>query len=246
MKNSFQLMVLRCVELFQIPIEMGSGLRDTIKAIIPYSLLSNDLLYGSDAGNGMRNSINPGLLDLDPAPHFDMIIVDEAHHIRHDNTQAYAVVKHLCEHADSVIFLTATPLQTSDQDLYTLLNVLRPDVILDQETFIMMGKPNPYINQAVQVIRTQAENWADTATQLLKKVEQTQWGRHIIAPNPIYQSVIAQLTQRVIREERVRIISNVEVFTVFQHHKQNTQTRYPGFLYPAFVYYRKWLRSKNS
>jgi hypothetical protein len=48
------------------------------KAIIPYSLLSNDLLYGSDAGNGMRNSINPGLLDLDPAPHFDMIIVDGA------------------------------------------------------------------------------------------------------------------------------------------------------------------------
>lgn len=181
------------------------------KAIIPYSLLSNDLLYGSDAGNGMQNSINPGLLDLDPAPHFDMIIVDEAHHIRHDNTQAYAVVKHLCEHADSVIFLTATPLQTSDQDLYTLLNVLRPDVILDQETFIMMGKPNPYINQAVQVIRTQAENWADTATQLLKKVEQTQWGRHIIAPNPIYQSVIAQLTQKELsREERVQIISNVE------------------------------------
>jgi ERCC4-related helicase len=181
------------------------------KAIIPYSLLGNDILHGSDTGNGMLKSINPGLLDLDPAPYFDMVIVDEAHHIRHDNTQAYAVVKYLCDHADSVIFLTATPLQTSDQDLYTLLNVLRPDVILDQETFKMMAKPNPYINQAVHIIRTQAGNWAESAITLLKKAVRTQWGRHIIAPNPIYQSVIAQLSQNEFsREERVQIISSVE------------------------------------
>ena len=44
------------------------------KAILPYSLFDEVLLYGPE-GKGK------GLLDLDPPPRFDLVIVDEAHHI---------------------------------------------------------------------------------------------------------------------------------------------------------------------
>ena len=50
------------------------------KVILPYSLLNNDLLFGP--GGSRRRRSGKGLLDLDPSPHFDLVIVDEAHHIR--------------------------------------------------------------------------------------------------------------------------------------------------------------------
>ena len=49
--------------------------------------------------------------------------------------------------AIAVVMLTATPLQTGDNDLFTLLNVLRPDVVIDKDTFVTMSKPNEYISR---------------------------------------------------------------------------------------------------
>ena len=58
------------------------------------------------------------------------MIVDEAHNIRNANTWAYQGVELFTRNADAVVFLTATPLQNSNNDLYTLLNLLRPDVVM--------------------------------------------------------------------------------------------------------------------
>ena len=104
------------------------------KIIVPYSIL-DDRTYN---GTKQRLASNIGLKDLDPAPHFDLVIVDEAHHIRNgsmekDKAFAYKCVKYFCDHASAVVMLTATPLQTSDNDLFTLLNLLRPDVVIDKD-----------------------------------------------------------------------------------------------------------------
>ena len=40
-------------------------------------------------------------------------------------------------------------------DLFVLLNVLRPDFIIDQESFEHMAEPNPFINRAVDLARGQ-------------------------------------------------------------------------------------------
>lgn len=74
-------------------------------------------------------------MQLDPPPHFDLVIIDEAHHIRNGSMEKekafnYKCVRYFCEHSDAVVMLTATPIQNSDHDLYTLLNVLRPDMIV--------------------------------------------------------------------------------------------------------------------
>lgn len=182
------------------------------RAIIPYSLLGKEALFGTGQKNRVRSSRTAaGLIDLSPAPHFDMVIVDEAHHIRNSGTQTYAAVKYFCDHADAVIFLTATPLQTGDHDLFTLLNVLRPDVILDEETFRMMARPNPLINKAVHVIRAEASDWTNVAMSYLAEAALTQWGQAVIEPNPTYQSVIKMLSQKELsREDRIQLISDVE------------------------------------
>lgn len=182
------------------------------KAIIPYSILDSRVYEGEEHRRGRQY----GLLDLDPAPHFDLVIIDEAHHIRNgsldkDKAYAYKCVRYFCEHADAVIMLTATPLQTSDDDLFTLMNLLRPDVIMDKDVFRMMSRPNEFIYRCSHAIRGAGEGWQEVAIAELQNIQSTQWGENIIAKNPLYADILARLARLdITREERVKLVSDVE------------------------------------
>lgn len=182
------------------------------KAIIPYSILDSRIYEGQEQKKGKQY----GLLDLDPAPHFDLVIIDEAHHIRNGSMDkekafAYKCVRYFCEHADAVVMLTATPLQTKDDDLFTLLNLLRPDVVMDKDTFTMMSRPNEYIYQCSHAIRGASDGWQATALSALHGISATQWGENVITKNPLYADIISRLNaEEISREERVKLISDVE------------------------------------
>ncbi|MBQ6700716.1 MAG: DEAD/DEAH box helicase family protein [Oscillospiraceae bacterium] len=182
------------------------------KAIIPYSILDERVYNGEDNNRGRSY----GLLDLDPPPHFDLVIIDEAHHIRNGSIDkekafAYKCVRYFCEHADAVVMLTATPLQTSDDDLYTLLNLLRPDVVMDKEIFRLMSRPNEFIYRCSHVVRGAADGWQNEAKETLKNVITTQWGENVIAKNPLYNDILDRLNRSEIsREERVKLVSDIE------------------------------------
>ena len=183
------------------------------KAIIPYSILDSRVY----AGEENRRGKSYGLLDLDPAPHFDLVIIDEAHHIRNGSMDkekafAYKCVRYFCEHADAVVMLTATPLQTSDDDLFTLLNLLRPDVVMDKDVFQMMSRPNEHIYLASHAVRSVTDGWREVAIDALKNITTTQWGENVIAKNPLYRDVLKRLEANVDipREERVKLISDIE------------------------------------
>lgn len=182
------------------------------KVIIPYSILDSRV-YEGDEGKRQKSY---GLLDLDPAPHFDLVIIDEAHHIRNGSLDkekafAYKCTKYFCDHADAVVMLTATPLQTGDDDLFTLLNVLRPDIVMDKATFNLMSRPNEFISQASHIVRGAAEDWQENAIETLQGVLTTQWGENVIARNPVYHNILTVLEQKeVTREERVQLITDIE------------------------------------
>ena len=182
------------------------------KAIIPYSIL-DELAYNGGEGRRHREF---GLNELDPAPHFDLVIVDEAHHIRNGSMEkekafAYKCVKYFCDHADAVVMLTATPLQTSDDNLFTLLNILRPDFVIDKSTFGIMSRPNAFISKCAQIIRSASDGWQKKALEELQNVRSTQWGEDVISKNPLYAKICELLScESVSREERVQLISDVE------------------------------------
>lgn len=182
------------------------------KVIIPYSVLDSRIYEGDDR----RRQKSYGLLDLDPAPHFDLVIIDEAHHIRNGSLDkekafAYKCTKYFCDHADAVVMLTATPLQTGDDDLFTLLNVLRPDVVIDKVTFELMSRPNEYISKASHIVRGAAKDWKKNTVDTLQGILTTQWGENVIAMNPLYHDILKVLEQKeVTREERVQLITDIE------------------------------------
>jgi superfamily II DNA or RNA helicase len=175
------------------------------RLIIPYSLMSADLLDGQKKS---RKRI-PGLNDLDPAPFFDMVIVDEAHHLRNSTTQTHEAVKYFCEHANAIVFLTATPLQMGNKDLFTLLHLLRPDLIYDKASFDSMAEPNPGINTAIRYLRVPKKE--DAALAALKSAAATAWGHSLIAPNPLYKNAVNILSQgETTRDQRVKLIHDIE------------------------------------
>ena len=182
------------------------------KVIVPYSIFDSRVYDGDEGGKVDLT----GLAHLDPAPHFDLVIVDEAHHIRNGSMEkekafAYKATKYFCDNADAVVMLTATPLQTSDDDLFTLLNVLRPDVVMDKAVFTLMSQPNAYISKCASTIRRADEGWQIQAQEDLNGVLGTQWGESVIGENPLFASIISRLEQEEItRDERVQLITDVE------------------------------------
>lgn len=162
------------------------------KAIVPTSLFDNDLMFGKP---GKGKSRDQGLLDLDPPPKFDLVIVDEAHHIRNSETFLHQAVRYFADNAEAVVFLSATPVQLGREDLYTLLNVLRPDVIIDPASFGQMAEPNQFVNAAIQASRRGEPGWTEQVREYLREVAGTMWGREVLAINPGFQHIYDGLAE---------------------------------------------------
>ncbi|MDE0514463.1 MAG: helicase-related protein [Gammaproteobacteria bacterium] len=192
--------------------------------ILPCSLLDEALLYGSEKTR--RRKHVKGLLDLGPPPCFDLVIVDEAHHIRNTSTYSHQAVRFFCDHAEAAVFLTATPIQLGSHDLFVLLNTLRPDLIQDEDTFRHMAEPNPYINQAVNYVRAQESKWTTKAVKALDKAGATPWGRALLERSPEFNRIRQRLAEGSIApDERVQLISDIEALHTFSGIINRTRRR---------------------
>ena len=187
------------------------------KTIIPYSLFNEIQIHGVQVtDSSSRKKGQRGLLDLDPPPRFDLVIVDEAHHVRNPNTFSHEAVRFFCDNAEAVVFLTATPLMLGSDDLFVLLNLLRPDLIIDRESFYHMAAPNPHINDAIDSARSGSEGWQREAVLALEKATGTDWGSRIMVGDPEFQAVKQELMGKALSpEDRVSLISRLEDLHTF-------------------------------
>ncbi len=193
------------------------------KTIVPYSLFDDTLLHGNTSASGKRYK---GLLDLDPPPRFDLVIVDEAHRIRNVDTLTHQGVRFFCDNAEAVVFLTATPIQLGGDDLFVLLNVLRSDLIIDRQSFAHMAAPNPMINRAIDLARSQQMGWERNARESLAQAASTPWGRSILQDNPDFQRLYDLFGQEQISaEERVEGINTLEQLHTFSRVLSRTRRR---------------------
>jgi SNF2 family DNA or RNA helicase len=193
------------------------------KTILPFSLFDSDLLLGR---SDRAKSKDLGLVNLDPPPKFDLVIVDEAHHIRNTETFLHQGVRYFCDNAGAVIFLSATPVQLGSEDLYTLLNVLRPDLVIDSASFNQMAEPNRYINAAIQHYREVKEQWTKKARSSLDEAARTEWGRTFLREAPAFQKIYDQLSEEVLTDEgRIEAIRTLEELYTFSPLINRTRRR---------------------
>ncbi|MDI3294395.1 DEAD/DEAH box helicase [Janthinobacterium tructae] len=193
------------------------------KVILPTSLFDDELLNGQSVRGRAKE---PGLLNLDPPPKFDLVIVDEAHHIKNSETYVHQAVKYFAENAEAVVFLSATPVQLGREDLFTLLNVLRPDVILDQASFSQMAEPNQFINEAINACRRGDASWAEEVREQLRTVASTAWGREVLAVNPGFQHIYDGLAEGGGADlSRIKTIHSLESLYTFSSLINRTRRR---------------------
>lgn len=86
-------------------------------------------------------------------PAFDIVVVDEAHRMRNPDTLQHRLGKALSACADHMLMLTATPVQTSLENLFRLLNILDPFEFRDGNLFEEQCEANRPIVRATTAIR---------------------------------------------------------------------------------------------
>lgn len=193
------------------------------RSILPFSLFDSALLFGGSRSGRQKRE---GLLSLDPPPKFDLVIVDEAHHIRNPETFLHQGIRFFCDNAQAVVLLTATPVQLGSEDLFTLLNVLRPDLVIDQASFESMAEPNPHINAAIQHCRAARTGWQADAKQSLACGADTEWGRSFIRESPAYRQVQETLGNGELSDsDRVNLIRSLETLYTFSPMINRTRRR---------------------
>ncbi|MFL5254329.1 MAG: DEAD/DEAH box helicase [Rhodopila sp.] len=81
--------------------------------------------------------------------HSDVVVVDEAHHLRDQSSASYQLVNRLQKRF--LLLLSATPVQNSLLELYNLLTLLQPGIFKTQKEFrqayMVPGKPREPVNR---------------------------------------------------------------------------------------------------
>ena len=109
-------------------------------------------LYGITGLETIRNRQIQDLLDERPV-RYDMVIIDEAHHLRTAGRLSNRIGERLSDLTDNLVLLTATPLQTSQEDLFNLLRFIDETQFQQFSDFILQLQPNANLNAAIRSLR---------------------------------------------------------------------------------------------
>lgn len=82
----------------------------------------------------------------------DLLVIDEAHHLRNAETQTNELGHLVKNVADYAVFLTATPVHNRNEDLFSLLNLLDPDTFTRTESFSQILEANAPLVQARDLV----------------------------------------------------------------------------------------------
>lgn len=85
-------------------------------------------------------------------PQFDLVIFDEAHYLRNTDTKSNAFAELLGELSDNMVFLSATPVNLRNDDLYNLLALLNPGEFEDKEDLEQRLEPNAVLHRIAETL----------------------------------------------------------------------------------------------
>jgi len=151
----------------------------------------------------------------DSTPQIDLLILDEAHRVRNPDTQQHRVISELAELADAVVFLTATPIQTSDENLYRLLRLLEPESFPNLDAFQRLASNN---RPLVDILRALGRIPPDGAA-VLDAIKRLRAARSSISEQDALLDSIAGRAERLPDLDRAALIDlqrDVSEFSAFE------------------------------
>lgn len=151
------------------------------------------------------------LLDDSP-PSIDLLIADEIHHCRNRDTHNFRVMRTLTENSDSVVFLSATPVHTGNDNLFNLMNLLLPERFDLEAAFQRQLDANRHIVRAETFLCTGTNEGIRKARGELELLPLDEIGRRI-AEDPFYQVIINNLKSPVISSDIELLVETQEMLS---------------------------------
>ena len=102
---------------------------------------------------------------------WDLVIFDEAHHLRNTDTQSYALGNLVCGRSRAAVFLTATPLQTSLDDIVHLMMALGVDVAENPDLLGEQMRWDMELNDWIRTMRRRPPTWRQDHDRILGRLE---------------------------------------------------------------------------
>lgn len=91
-------------------------------------------------------------------PRFDLIIADEAHIFRNATTKSFALGSLLSDWSEALVFLSATPLNLGNKDLFNLLQLLAPGDFENIAILESRLEPNAVLNRLSSGLFDKSQN----------------------------------------------------------------------------------------
>ncbi|MXY46425.1 MAG: DEAD/DEAH box helicase [Chloroflexi bacterium] len=117
----------------------------------------------------------------------DLVIIDEAHHMRNSNTLTHRVGRTLSGVSDAMLMLSATPIQLRSEDMFNQFRILDEGEFEDFQVFEQLREPNIHINRASQMLSTDPSSYAPALEELHQVEQTTQRERYV--KNPFYLNI---------------------------------------------------------
>ena len=154
-----------------------SEIDEPLRAIVAYETIRTD--------NFME-----GLEELPIQRHIDLLVADEAHRARNPSAKQTQALEILCDraHTTTVAFLTATPIQTADKNLFQLLHMLLPGEFPDVESFRHRLESNRCVVAAERAMSDQDPLRLRNALEILEHSNEP-----LILTNPFFPAACQEL-----------------------------------------------------
>lgn len=123
-----------------------------------------------------QDRIREAVEEMNPAQRFDLVIIDEAHHLRNSETKSHRAGLTLSDATEAMVLLTATPIHLGSEDLYRLLRLLDTNEFSDFEIFRQRIEENEPLVRAQSFLRRSPPKIA-AALDEIKQLKDSSWFR---------------------------------------------------------------------
>ncbi len=106
---------------------------------------------------------------------WDLVIFDEAHHLRNTSTASYAVARTVSERAGSLVLMTATPVQNSTEDLLNIFSILGLDTNMNSLNIQLDWDMR--LNNVIRLVKQVPMGWLESALNVLRTLLNNQMPR---------------------------------------------------------------------
>ncbi len=153
-----------------------------LRAIVAYETIRTDKFYGSlesvDHGEGALG----------------LVIADEAHRARNHKSRQSKALELLVARAQTAAFLTATPIQNKDEDLFRLLEILSPQDFPDYSGFESQRRANEIVVKAETAVSRADKQMLSESIQEFENAPKS-WRYRLVTENPYFEDALERMRE---------------------------------------------------